>query len=107
MEAAFRTLKSGLELRPMYHWTPTRVRGHIAVCFLALVLESALARLLRNHGCEDSVSTVVEALQQVRAVRVELEDQVFLARTDLSPLAQKAFAAAGLRPPPRVQSLPA
>jgi len=107
VEAAFRNLKSGLEIRPMYHWTPPRVRGHIGVCFLALVVESALARLLQNHGCQDSVSTVVEALQQVRAVRVELEEQVFLTRTDLSPLAQKAFAAAGLRPPPRVQPLPA
>lgn len=107
VEAAFRNLKSGLEIRPMYHWTPPRVRGHIGVCFLALVVESALARLLRNHGCQDSVSTVIEALQQVRAVRVELEGQVFLTRTDLSVLAQKAFTAAGLRPPPKMQPLPA
>jgi len=107
VEAAFRDLKSGLEIRPMYHWTPPRVRGHIGVCFLALVVESALARLLRDHGYQDSVSTVVEALQQVRAVRVELEGQVFLTRTDLSVLAQKAFTAAGLRPPPKVQPLPA
>jgi transposase len=35
-------LKSDLEIRPMYNWTPSRVRGHIGVCFLALVLESAL-----------------------------------------------------------------
>ncbi len=107
VEAAFRDLKSGLEIRPMYHWTPPRVRGHIGVCFLALVVESVLARLLRDHGCQDSVSTVMEALQQVRAVRVELEGQVFLTRTDLSVLAQKAFTAAGLRPPPKVQPLPA
>jgi hypothetical protein len=107
VEAAFRDLKSGLEIRPMYHWTPPRVRGHIGVCFLALVVESVLARLLRDHGCRDSVSTVMEALQQIRAVRVELEGQVFLTRTDLSILAQKAFTAAGLRPPPKIQPLPA
>lgn len=107
VEAAFRNLKSGLEIRPMYHWTPPRVRGHIGVCFLALVVESVLARLLRNHGCQDSVSTIIEALQQVRAVRVELEGQVFLTRTDLSVLAHKAFTAVGLRPPPKVQPLPA
>lgn len=107
VEAAFRNLKSGLEIRPMYHWTPPRVRGHIGVCFLALVVESALARLLREHGCQESVARVVEALQQVRAVRVELEGQAFLARTDLPVLAQKAFAAVGLRPPPGVQLLPA
>jgi transposase len=107
IEAAFRDLKSGLEIRPMYHWTPPRVRGHIAVCFLALVIESALARLLRDHGCHESTSKVIEALQQVRAVRVELEGQVFLTRTDLPALAQKAFTAVGLRPPSKVQSLSA
>jgi transposase len=34
VEYAFRDLKSGLEVSPVYHWTPTRVRGHIGVCFL-------------------------------------------------------------------------
>jgi len=107
IEAAFRDLKSGLEIRPMYHWTPPRVRGHIGVCFLALVVESALARLLRNQACQESVAKVVDALRQVKAVRVELEGQAFLTRTDLSVLAQKAFSAAGLRAPPKVQPLPA
>lgn len=106
VEAAFRDLKSGLEIRPVYHWTPSRVRGHIGVCFLALVVESALGRLLRAHGCPESVARVMDALRQVRAVRVELDSEVFLTRTDLSPLAQKAFAAVGLRPPPKVQPLP-
>ena len=45
VEHAFRELKSGLEVRPVYLRTEAHVRGHIAVCFLALVLEgqSALA----------------------------------------------------------------
>lgn len=106
IESAFRDLKSGLEIRPIYHWTPPRVRGHIGVCFLALVVESALARLLRNHGCQESVVKVIGALRQVKAVRVELEGQVFLTRTHLSALAQKAFTAVGLRPPPEVEPLP-
>jgi len=107
VEHAFRDLKSGLEVRPVYHWTPARVRGHIGICFLALVIESALARLLRTHDCEQSLDQVMEAVQQVKAVRVELDGDAFLTRTDLPPLAQKAFAAVGLRPPPKVQPLPA
>ena len=38
IEQAFRHLKSGLEVRPVFHWTPERVRSHVLVCFLALVL---------------------------------------------------------------------
>jgi hypothetical protein len=107
VEHAFRDLKNGLEIRPVYHWTPSRVRGHIGVCFLALVMESALSRLLRSQGCEETLAKVMEAVQEVRAVKVELNSEVFLTRTDLSSLAQKAFAAVGLRPPPKVQPLPA
>ncbi|MBT9143422.1 MAG: hypothetical protein DDT29_01825 [Dehalococcoidia bacterium] len=81
------------------------MRGHIALCFLALVMGAALERLLRTHGCEASVRKVLEAVEQVKAVRVELNGEVLLARTELPPLAQKAFAAVGMRPPPKVQSL--
>lgn len=35
VEHAFRTLKSQLEIRPMFHWTNKRIEGHIAMCFLA------------------------------------------------------------------------
>jgi transposase len=64
---AFRDLKSGLEVRPVYHWTPSRVRGHVGACFLALVMESVLSRLLRAQGCEESLAKVMEAVQPLPA----------------------------------------
>jgi hypothetical protein len=51
VERAFRELKSGLDLRPVYHWTEKRIRGHVMVCFLALVLETALRRKLTATQC--------------------------------------------------------
>ncbi|MDI6711287.1 MAG: transposase [Thermoanaerobacterales bacterium] len=47
VERAFRELKSTLDLRPIYHWKDRRVHGHVMVCFLALVLGSALQRSLK------------------------------------------------------------
>ena len=35
VEHAFRTLKSQLEIRPVYHWANNRIEGHIAMCFIA------------------------------------------------------------------------
>lgn len=35
VEHAFRTLKSQLEIRPVFHWTNERIQGHIAMCFLS------------------------------------------------------------------------
>lgn len=35
VEHAFRSLKSQLQIRPVYHWTDKRIEGHIAMCFMA------------------------------------------------------------------------
>ena len=38
-EAGFRSLKAiDLDLRPIHHWTETRVRAHVLICMLALYL---------------------------------------------------------------------
>lgn len=34
IEAAFRCIKSTLNIRPMFHWTEKRIKGHILMCFL-------------------------------------------------------------------------
>lgn len=65
VEQAFRNLKTGLELRPMYHRNESRIRGHILVCFLALVLESYLAYKLRETGCRKSVKDVLYDVSQL------------------------------------------
>jgi len=103
VEHAFRELKTGLEIRPVYHWTPARVRGHFGICFLALVMESALSRMLKEGKPQTSYREVLKDVEQVKAVRVELNDQAFLLRTELVGRAYEAFQALGLRPPPRLQ----
>ncbi|WP_419739711.1 IS1634 family transposase [Ruegeria sp.] len=35
IEACFRTNKHDLKIRPIYHWSPRRVRAHIAICYMA------------------------------------------------------------------------
>jgi len=107
VEAAFRTLKSSLDVRPMYHWTERRVRGHVMVCFLALVLEWVLQRKLAQAGCMAQVSQVLRDLERLHAVEVDVAGMRMLARTELEGTAYEAFKALGLRPPHRVQRLDA
>ena len=38
VEAVFRTLKSSLDLRPMYRHVSDRIRAHVLICWLALLL---------------------------------------------------------------------
>lgn len=44
VEVAWRSLKSGLKLRPMFHWAPHRIHAHVALTVLALLLERVAER---------------------------------------------------------------
>ncbi|MRR38964.1 IS1634 family transposase, partial [bacterium] len=65
VERAFREMKSGLDLRPVFHWKDARVRGHIMVCFLAFLLESALRRRLQENNYGGPYIDLMQDLKQV------------------------------------------
>jgi hypothetical protein len=50
IEAAFKTLKSDLHLRPIRHHTQLRIESHIQVCFLAYCLSVTLRKSLEAHA---------------------------------------------------------
>jgi hypothetical protein len=102
MERAFRTLKSQLDLRPMFHGTDARIRGHVTVCVLALVLEYTLQRRLREAGVTASTRVVLADLERVQAVPLTVNDQAYLCRTPLVGEAAAAFRVAGVAPPPSI-----
>jgi len=108
VERAFRELKSGLDLRPVYHWTEKRIRGHVMVCFLALVLEMALRRKIKALGkeVEFRYDDLLLDLCQLKAVEIRLDGKCYLARTELTGQAGLAFKALGMRPPLHVQEVP-
>jgi hypothetical protein len=105
VEAAFRELKDQLEVGPIYHWTEPRVRAHVALCFLALLLEVELERRLREHGVGASFREVLRDLRRVKAVHLEVKGKRYLARTELSGQAYQGFRAVGVAVPPRVVEL--
>lgn len=74
VERTFREVKSGLDLRPIYHYTENRIWGHIMVCFLAIVLETALRRKLKAITEEPlPYENILHHLEQVKAVEITLD----------------------------------
>ncbi|MCP4960329.1 MAG: IS1634 family transposase, partial [Actinomycetia bacterium] len=53
VEHRFRVMKDFLGLRPVFHYTDRRVRGHIAICVLAAVIEAVMANLLDSAAITD------------------------------------------------------
>lgn len=102
VERAFRDLKSTLDLRPIYHWKDRRVRGHVMICFLALVLESALYRSLKLADSCVEYMYLIRDLKQLKAVELSFEKERFICRTELPGCSYEAFQALGLRPPNHV-----
>ncbi|OPY58471.1 MAG: Transposase DDE domain protein [Pelotomaculum sp. PtaU1.Bin035] len=105
VERAFREIKSSLDLRPVYHWKDSRVRGHLMVCFLALVLESALQKKLLEKKIEVEYIYLLRDLQQLRAVELTIGGDQYLCRTELAGETYQAFKALGIRPPFQIAEL--
>jgi len=75
LERGFRSLKDVLALRPIYHRVEPRVRAHIFVAALALLLQRLLERHLSVAKVKLSAAEALQALETVRVVKFQLDGQ--------------------------------
>jgi hypothetical protein len=71
-EAAFRTQKSELVLRPIWHQQESRVQAHILVCFLAYVLWKTLQQWMQASGLGSAPRTLLNELSRLKSTDVIL-----------------------------------
>lgn len=71
-EDAFRTTKTDLGMRPIYHQTAERTEAHILVCFLALVLWRTLQQWMESSGLGTAPRKLLEELREIRSLDVML-----------------------------------
>lgn len=77
IEESFRIMKSTLEVRPIFHWTENRIKGHFVICFLAFLLERTLEIKLRNAEIDASPERIRSALNSMQFAEIELQDNKF------------------------------
>jgi transposase len=108
VEAQFRNYKHSLEARPMYHWTPDRIRSHILICFMSLCLERHLELILKKAGLHITTQNIHDALR--RCERVIFQDKksnrLFQMGSNKSVEAKQIYTAIGLDPRARTYELP-
>ncbi len=102
VEHGFRHMKDVLQLRPIYHRVEHRVRAHIFVATLALLLRQLLERRLQEAHVELSAEDALQAVDCVRHVTFRLDETQRSGVSAANARAQavlRALGITGLRPP--------
>lgn len=103
-EARFRVLKDVLHLRPVYHWTEERVRGHVAVCVYASLIEALMAADLRRADVRDpdlpeqflTPQRALRELDRVRQVSLDVGERSIEVVTRRDALQARILSAFGV-----------
>jgi transposase len=95
-ERSFRDLKGTLLLRPVFHRKDDRIRAHVLICFLALVL----VRLAETRT-GDTWRTIRAELGQIRQGHFQSEDGEFTQTSELTTRQRDLHAALAVPGPPR------
>jgi hypothetical protein len=100
IEEAWRTLKSGLKLRPVYHWAPHRIHAHVALTVLALLLER-----VAEHACADTWRNIRDDLKHIKLAQLLSPNGTVWQVTEPTPAAAKRLKALNIKNPPPVLDL--
>jgi hypothetical protein len=105
VEQIFRTIKSLLENRPLYHKVDVTIRGHVFCSFLALVLLKELQARLEQRGWTCEWDRLKADLDHLQEVTVQAAGQPFVIRTQTRGAAGQALQAAGVALGPVVRAV--
>jgi len=105
VEHWFRSCKTLLATRPIYHKCDETIRGHVFCSFLALVLRQELQTRLEARGDDVEWADVIRDVDQLQVVEVEQDGKRFLLRSETKGTCGKAFQAAGVALPPTVRQI--
>lgn len=103
VEEMFRTVKTLLETRPIFHKCDETIRGHVFCSFLALVLRKELQDRLAAQGDKFEWAEILHDLESLETTEVESQGKRFLLRSDLGRTCAAVFRAAGVAIPPSVE----
>ncbi len=103
VENIFRTMKSGLDTRPIYHKVDETIRGHVFCSFLAILLRRELERRLDKRGFDLEWNDILNDIAAVEEVETEISGKRIIFRSELKGCAGKVFQAAGVAIPPPVR----
>lgn len=100
IEQGFKVLKSDIEIGPVYHRLPQRIRSHALVCFMALILYRVMRMRLTAAMRSESPATLLEQLRRIHQQTVQTTDgRTLTGLSEMTPAQKSLFAALELALP--------
>ena len=99
IERGFRVLKSDIEIAPVHHRLPDRIRAHALICFLALVLYRVMRMRLKANGHGASPRTALNLLARIQTHTAQIGDRTYNGTSKTTPEQLDLFDALNLPRP--------
>jgi len=103
VEAGFKTIKSVLEIRPVYHRKDEKIAAHVTLCVMGLLVERLIEQRLhdavkagRKCSTFKTAQALLQGLSHVRLNRVQLGAASILLRTQERPEAREILSVLGM-----------
>jgi hypothetical protein len=106
VEDIFRTTKSILDTRPIYHQKDASIRGHVFCSFLALVLRKGLEDRLAVARLKCEWGALLMDLDRLQEIETKQDGKRFILRTPVTGDVGYAFQAVGVALPPNLREAP-
>lgn len=95
IERGLRVLKSEIEIGPVFHRLPQRIKAHASLCFIALILYRIMRQRLKTADSELSPERAVEQLRRTQhhQIRIKHAANPISGISRLSDIHNRVFAA--------------
>jgi len=100
IERGFRDLKSLITVQPIFHFKEGRIKAHIFICFLSLILKWYICRILNQYSQEEG-RRFIEEMIDLKAVAIDPTIPLYV-RTAINPKTQESMKKLSMKIPGKV-----
>ena len=97
IEQSFRTFKTFLETRPMFHWTEPRILGHLALCYISFTLLNYLQLQLQKQAMPQSENQIRKALVKMQMSLISHDQKEYYLRSKTPEHAKQILKVLSIR----------
>ncbi|MCK4465134.1 MAG: IS1634 family transposase, partial [Bacteroidales bacterium] len=97
IEHSFRSFKTFLETRPMFHWTEQRILGHLALCYICFTLLNHLQLQLLKFGTPQSENQIRKSLIKMQMSLISQNNKEYYLRSSTTEGARQIMRVLNIR----------